>query len=390
MRLGASALSSAALLPCVAAVEAAAVACSAAANHEGVDGSVMAEAESEQMQAELVQTRAHIFKSQRRDFGAPQLAESGNKTTARFLRTEESAVLSAEQRASFIVPIAWFHVPKTGSSIENTFYHTPAICPSFPEYAYASDWLRWDDAWGDRTEVCGGGFSSSYGTPPLSGILYDHGGIGGLAGPAYKLNRGHFVTMLRNPEQRLISMYNYYGPMGLRAELMPAAQKQWPYNTQSPGLREYAEFNAGCTVRQLTIDDVAPCWAMFDPTLLAPKVSEAIEMLQDGFVFVGITEQWALSVCLFRAMFGGQCRGSDFVNTRPGVDSNSSSSSSGYDTSELYGWVDPWDGPLYAEALSIFDSARKVYNAHPEWCAALCEAEVDDHGRGFGAGFFHQ
>jgi len=378
MRLGATAISAVALLPCVAAVEGAAAACAAAAQHEGLDGSVTAEAESEQMQAELVQIRAHIFTSQSRDLGAPQLPEGGVNTTARFLRTEESTVLSAKQRASFIVPIAWFHVPKTGSSIENTFYHTPAICPGFPEHAYVSDRFRWSVSWGNRTEVCGGGFSSSYGSLSPSGIDYDHSGIGGLSGQAYKLNRGHFVTMLRNPEQRLISMYKYYGPTELRTELLHGAPKEWPYGTESPSLREYAEINAGCTVRQLTTDDFAPCWAMFDPASLAPKVSEAIEMLQGGFVFVGITEQWALSVCLFRAMFGGRCRRSDLLNTRPGTDSNKSSSSSNYDISELYGWVDPWDGPLYAEALSIFDSARKVYNAQPELCVSFCEGEVDE------------
>jgi hypothetical protein len=168
-------------------------------------------------------------------------------------------------------------------------------------------------------------------------------------------------------------MYKYYGPI----ELFKGAEKQWPYHTESPTIREYAEFSAGCTVRQLTSNHFAPCWSMFDPASLAPKVSEAIEMLQDGFVFVGITEKWALSVCLFRAMFGGECQRSDLVNTRPGAGSNISYSSSDYDTSELYGWVDPWDGPLYVEALSIFDSARKAYNAHPEWCLSFCKSEVD-------------
>jgi len=335
----------------------------------------MAEAESEQMQAELVQTRAQIFKGQSWDLSAPQLAEGGNETTARFLRTAESTLLSAAQRASFLVPVAWFHVPKTGSSFENTFYHTPAICPSFPADAYVSDLDRWDASWGERAEVCARGFSSSYGMPPLDD-MYDHSGIGGLTGQTYKLNRGHFVTMLRNPEQRLISMYKYYGPI----ELFKGPEKAWPYKTESPTLREYADFSAGCAVRQLTTDHFAPCWAMYDPVSLAPKVDEAIEMLHDGFAFVGITEKWALSVCLFRAMFGGECQRSDLVNTRPGGDSNSSHSSSDYDTSELYGWVDPWDGPLYTEALSIFDSARKVYSVRPEWCASFCKSDPDEGG----------
>merc|ERR1712087_112835 len=293
----------------------------------------------------------------------------------------ESAELSAEQRASLIVPIAWFHVPKTGTSFLNTFYHTPAICPTFHADNYMSTpALQWDSAWGEPDVVCAGGFSTSY-PVVIDHMIIDHStpcherghfsghmGIGVLSVEEYRQNRGHFVAMFRQPEQRLISQYYDYGP----SSLWKGGVKVWPYQTESPSLLEYAEWNAGVTVRQLTKSVCMPFKVLPLPT--SEDLSAAIDILKEGFAFVGITEQWALSVCLFRAMFGGQCLLSDLGDARPGEYSNGSD----YDTAELNGWVDVWDGPVYAEAVSIFDSTRNVYGVTSEWCSSICQGHVDE------------
>merc|ERR1712194_737975 len=109
------------------------------------------------------------------------------------------------------------------------------------------------------------------------------------------------------PEQRLISMYYYFGALGFYG-VDNETSRAWVYDTESPSLREYAEWNGGCTVRQLTMDVLEPYATVPLPT--SEDVSVAINVLQEGFAFVGITEQWDLSVCLFRAMFGGQCHSS--------------------------------------------------------------------------------
>jgi hypothetical protein len=279
-----------------------------------------------------------------------------------------------------IVPVAWFHVPKTGTSICNTFYHTPGICPGFSaDWAVtdSSDGGSWDSSFGDKNYVCPGAFSTSYGMkmqgkniagpdPPNPFTQpYSHIGVGGPGGQFYRMNAGRFVTMLRQPEQRIISMYKHYGAIPLFVDNMQ--RRSWPYQVRMPVLREYAEWNAGCTVRQLTMDHLVPCDALPLPT--SREVSIAKTVLQDGFAFVGITEQWALSVCLFRVMFGGECVKSDLLDTRPGVSYNGSF----YDTSELEGWVDDLDGPVYDEAVSMFESTRKVYGVEPSSCEALCD-----------------
>merc|ERR1719401_1302395 len=121
---------------------------------------------------------------------------------------------------------------------------------------------------------------------------------------------------------------------------------------------------AGCTARQLTVAELDPCYRMPLPT--SEDVNLARRRLEQGFAFVGITEQWDLSVCLFRAMFGGECVSSDFSNTRQG---NLSSSTSLYDTSELYGFVDVYDGPLYAKAQTMFEQDLKLYEVDEDKCA---------------------
>merc|ERR1719356_1551541 len=98
----------------------------------------------------------------------------------------------------------------------------------------------WNSSWGTREVVCRGGLSLTYNVGvfgPL-GVKSDaHVGIGGPTGRYYKQNRGHFVTMLRQPEQRLISMYYYYGALGFFGVDSPST-RAWTYDTESPSLRE--------------------------------------------------------------------------------------------------------------------------------------------------------
>merc|ERR1719382_2104639 len=142
---------------------------------------------------------------------------------------------------------------------------------------------------------------------------------------------------------------------------------EWPFETPAANVREYAQVMAGCTVRQLARDGAHACGI---PPLPTPvEVSIAVNRLREGFAFIGITEQWDLSICLFRAMFGGVCVSTDFSNTRLG---NESTSSSLYDTSELHGFVDEHDGPVYAEALAMFSRGVNLYGVEEGKCTADC------------------
>lgn len=81
---------------------------------------------------------------------------------------------------------------------------------------------------------------------------------------------------------------------------------------------------------------------------------------------MGLQEAWLLSVCLFHVKFGGPCREVDFFDTRPGLSNDTSSE---YDTSELNGWVDELDRPVYAEAQKMFYDDVLRFGVSHESCS---------------------
>jgi len=87
--------------------------------------------------------------------------------------------------------------------------------------------------------------------------------------------------------------------------------------------------------------------------------------MQTGFSFIGITDQWDLSICLFNKMFNQECRPFQFVNSHS---NNANGSIALYDTSVLNGWRDPWDNELYELGLSIFETNLKKYNVSEASC----------------------
>ncbi|CAK0884906.1 unnamed protein product [Prorocentrum cordatum] len=87
--------------------------------------------EVEQMRAVFVQSRLTALQNRTatpigRQQGASELG------SAQLLRSGRALSMTADQRAEFAVPLAWFHVPKTGTSFCNALYHTPTVCRSFP------------------------------------------------------------------------------------------------------------------------------------------------------------------------------------------------------------------------------------------------------------------
>eukprot|EP00439_Symbiodinium_sp_Y106_P062983 s1437_g9.t1 len=102
------------------------------------------------------------------------------------------------------------------------------------------------------------------------------------------------------------------------------------------------------------------------PERTPAMAEEAIRRVRHGFAFVGITEEWDLSICLFHAMFGSQCRATDFQDTRsayPGKSANDL-----YDTAALEGFRDEIDGMVYDEAVRIFRNNLIRFNVSMDSC----------------------
>ena len=191
----------------------------------------------------------------------------------------------------------------------------------------------------------------SYGSPP------GHRGFGPFTNLAH-----HGVTLLRQPAQRVISGFH-------------DKFHSFPERGQEPNITVYARALAGCSVRML-VRGSSPCGHSPPPS--EAEVHHAKTILS-AFQFVGLVEEWELTVCLWHARFGPtSCHFSEFLNQRPG-DGNETTAP-WYDVSVLEGFDDQYDGPLYEHAYTLFWDDVKRHHLTRTQCAAWKAACVLSSG----------
>eukprot|EP00406_Dinophysis_acuminata_P045478 CAMPEP_0179315256 /NCGR_PEP_ID=MMETSP0797-20121207/54952_1 /TAXON_ID=47934 /ORGANISM="Dinophysis acuminata, Strain DAEP01" /LENGTH=236 /DNA_ID=CAMNT_0021025743 /DNA_START=67 /DNA_END=774 /DNA_ORIENTATION=- len=182
----------------------------------------------------------------------------------------------------------------------------------------------------------------------------NHVGVGDSFEEEY---RGHGVIMMRQPEERLISSYNhfYHG-------------WQWDLWGRAPsGVVEYARAMSGCVTQMLTGTGKHLCGGNASSAANEDTVRLAKQRLR-GLVFVGLTEEWELSACLWRAKFGGRCLKSDLENIRPSVPTPDIPPFDPATVPDLGGYRDPHDGDVYREAASIFREELQLYGLNRTIC----------------------
>lgn len=280
------------------------------------------------------------------------------------------------------LPLYWLHIPKTGTSFINSIIRVPQVCPGLPKNLTVTQ-----ERFGRRLLD---GLSQAYNVPEACPGLDDgfRGGHQGLGAPnAFGGNRmkGHLVTFMRKPEQRLISSYgdmlysmknNKANPFGFIDHRQPSRSWAWPYFRKPKSMLDYSQVVAGCVTRMLTRGDY-PCGGPSLPT--AQEQETAKRRLREDFAFIGLTEEWDLSICLFNSMFDVKCSasGAQFGNVRPHTNRDGSihNASVEYKVDELQGFRDKHDGALYEEAQAIFDANLRHYNVTRESCQ-LCKGEA--------------
>mmetsp|Transcript_78280 Transcript_78280/g.181622 ORF Transcript_78280/g.181622 Transcript_78280/m.181622 type:complete len:186 (-) Transcript_78280:68-625(-) len=172
--------------------------------------------------------------------------------------------------------------------------------------------------------------------------------------------------MLRQPEQRLMSGFTMNA-------------HSWPRLFPPANAREYAEVIQGCTVRMLTRPGFTPedvCGGRVGGLPTESEVRLAVERVRSDFAFVGLTDRWALSMCLGHRMFGGACHRSDFVDTRVTrgkEDIEMHATPDPYNVTALRGFRDPYDGQVYAAGLEVFHDELQRYGASLEACQPCFE-----------------
>ena len=261
--------------------------------------------------------------------------------------------------------IAWFHVPKCGSSLANIVLHlaNASLPPSasiadarscigtqhhnclhkdpwstfFGRYAL-NRWFRNDTLWHGKT-------------------FFDHHQI---LESDYKAFRGSFVGMFRSPETRFRSAYTSYGRHGLpglHRIRHPVAPDEYARRMQGTVVKMLAGQSHGlaCDVLEFACN-----------ATVRPDLPLALRRLH-GFAFVGLTEEWTLSICLAHRILGGRCRRNELTNIRP--------TEYGDDTARVlsnFTYEDAYDSTVYDAVQARFWSDVARYNLTRAQCAREC------------------
>jgi len=219
------------------------------------------------------------------------------------------------QAGEGLMPILWLHVPKTGSSFATTLAHFG--CPSLPAELTTKEPARFQIKYPPWRYGCENSFqrfeSGHAPVPPWAGL-------------------GHVVSMFREPRERLASGYFHrlHDCPPLRNKMcVPRFLAQngrpgdcdrlykIPLQQQKPTIVEYNKCVGGCTAHMLA---GRPCGIKPDMITIAAETDSKVKALKaiKQLGFVGLTEQWPLSICLFHVRFGGNCYRASFSNVRPG------------------------------------------------------------------------
>jgi len=173
---------------------------------------------------------------------------------------------------------------------------------------------------------------------------------------------GRIFVMIREPSSRARSAYNHFGHHCHSNFSSFEARMRGTAVTMITGQRENG---LDCMICPKT--PKAAKRRSCPP--LTPNASLAVQRL-GTFAFVGLVEEWALSVCLLHTMHGPtfhseRCEAAEFYNSRKGnynktSDENISALSAN----------DPADEALYAAAKSRFWSDVRRYAVTPASCRA--------------------
>lgn len=264
----------------------------------------------------------------------------------------EAAVAASGVATSIQAPTAlrWLHVPKTGSSFINVLARF--ACPSArwnTSFVMALDfdiWVRGRNLAGDSTPCL-------LLRPPWlahAPVRTDEIRLSSGPAPARSL-----VALFRRPLQRLLSGFHHseHGAEDtMIAPGMPPATRLAMQRACLGSPAKYVRWPsiAGCATKMVL---GFPCASdRLQPTLA--DAQRAAARLDEHFAFVGLTERWASSICLFHHLKAPQLQLVDVEITLSHAGHARPRNSSGYNESSVEGFVDEADEFLYRSAEARF------------------------------------
>lgn len=268
-------------------------------------------------------------------------------------QVDEVSQNKQEGNPSDIEPIFYVHIPKSGSSFATSIVHL--ACGGTLPKNYVSN-----DPGGGGTpywrKKCGDGkfarFENAH-APLPDGIAL------------------RTVTVLfRPPRQRIISgfMHNLHDCRELQrkyhvdehlpheARWDPQARHDYLYI-----LTNYSECVTACGANMLSGHTCGAGGRSKEDLQTAARTAVA-KIPQLGFV--GLTNHWELTVCMFHAKFGGECLAAEFANTNPTNKKSAAINETLFDSS-----FQTIDDAVYEAASKKFIEDMHKYDVNPRTCA---------------------
>eukprot|EP01147_Barroeca_monosierra_P003052 gene3052-5831_t len=170
---------------------------------------------------------------------------------------------------------------------------------------------------------------------------------------------GTYVATFRDPRKRLLSAFNYHR----HAYGMPKKDQAKLVHVRT--LEEFAETDGipHCQVKHL----LGIKCAQQGKRITQGHALRAIRRYLEWFAFGGITDHYALSVCLFHRMYGGEMHPDEFKNLRPGQEFFEQYEAEGYNILPRDAWrnllvrYEPYDWLLY---VVVFDDFYKKVHSY--------------------------
>ena len=216
--------------------------------------------------------------------------------------------------------IGWLHIPKAGTSFGTALAHlandwalesNPSGVKRLPEDAQMKD-CAVDKCKTAETREFAGRFPFAKHFPDVFWFPWGKQGRWGshatlMTSTGWKEYRGHMFSMFREPSSLAASSIQYFGKA----------------RRSGYSLKEYSERVWGTTTSMINGQKTDGLECLGNPKRnrcpwakgKEPDVARAIMRL-DAFAFVGLTEEWSLSICLLHAQHGGKCRPVELANSR--------------------------------------------------------------------------
>lgn len=254
---------------------------------------------------------------------APDSTADANATAMTILSSGSARDRKKTRAGKSLSPILWLHVPKTGSSFATTLAHFG--CPFLPAGVAIKEPSDLFSTYPQLRMPCQSGFKRfESGHDPLPNSADLRHVVSMFREPKARLASGYFHRLHDCPSLRNnVCIPRYHPQIGKKFPpengLPGDCDKffQIPLQQQKPTIVEYSRCVGGCATHMLA---GRPCGIKPDMITTAAEADSKAKALKtmEQLGFVGLTEQWPLSVCLFHMRFGGNCLRESFTNVRPG------------------------------------------------------------------------